>query len=334
MNGPGVKFLFAILLLLLGSAVGAAAHRAPTLTKLELRRMPQSLATRRVLDQVADLLSDRSSFPPIARQERVFDLLRIVAPDSSLVKQQSLYAIDEGDVRQALDRIAATAVFAPSVTPTRHPRYPLSVYTLTVPYHASPYAGLCSAATFRVWFDAAGKGRGVATPMRASNIDTYPRYQLLDERGAAVARKATAAERAKAEGDCAKLNSQDDYDTSFGAPDDRAAIEATWLSRAVIAAAGTHPLPFALDCRKVEKARCAARIAHLRPDKHWIHSCETAEDNTRQCTVNTNCMENSECSVDRTDGFELKITADPQHVLKVVASETVTVVVVDARIED
>lgn len=334
MNWAGVKFLFAILLLLLGSAVCAAAHQTPALTKLELRRMPQRLATRRVLDQVADLLSDRSGFPPVARQERVFDIFRIVAPDSSLVKLQSLYAVDEGDVRQALDRLAATAVFEPTVTPTRHPRYPLSVYTLTVPYHASPYAGLCAAATFRVWFDVAGKGLGAATPMRAGNLDAYPRYQLLDERGASVARTTTPAERAKAESDCAKLNSQDDYETYFGAPDDRAAIEGTWLTRAVIAAAGTDPLPFVLDCGKVEKVRCAARIAHLQLDKHWIRSCENAADNTRQCTVATHCIDKSECIGHRSDGFELKITADPQRILKVVAGETATVVIVDARLED
>ena len=130
------------------------------------------------------------------------------------------------------------------------------------------------------------------------------------------------------------LNSQNDYETYFGAPDDRAGIEGTWLARAVIAAAGTDPLPFALDCGKVEKARCAARVAHLRLDKHWIRSCETTAGNTRQCTVGTDCIAKSECIGDRSDGFELKITADPQHVLKVVAGETMTVVIVDARLED
>jgi hypothetical protein len=331
MNGAGAKFLVAILLLLSGSAAGAAAHRAPAVTKLELRRLPQPLATRRVLDQVADLLSRRSSLPDEKRQAIIFDLFRMVEADSPPATPGSLYGAGDGDVRQALNRLAAMTVFENDVTPIRHPRNPLSWYMLVMPYRASPYAGLCMAARFAVTFEPESGDRGAATPVRARNVERRIRYQLLDGRGAPVARKATASERAQAERDCAKFDPDSAEDHNFGAPNDRAAIEGAWLRRAVIAAAaGSGPLPFTLDCGTLEKAKCAARIAQLSPGEDWVEDCEPSTGSAHHCILQAD-------DADGLHGMRMTITvdaADPQRILRVEAHETELVIFVDGRATD
>ena len=293
---------------------GCALPHAGAITKLEVRSLPERDATAHILDHAADLLSRRSRLSEERRQEILMKLFKTVADDSSLVTRQTVSDAGDGDIRAALDRLAASSNFEPDPMASPNPRFSLHEYTLATGYRASPYAGLCVAGDFTVMFEPLGGERGPATPVRGSDILSGFFYHLLDPRATPRAVRATLATRAQADTACAALDRRNDA-AEFSARDDVEAIEGTWLARAAIAGAGKNPLPFKLDCSGEDRAKCAAEIAQLPQVGIGIDSCETPAGGVRRCFI-------------QAPGMAVTITAsagDPLRVLNVDASQTVVI---------
>ena len=249
----GLRFLLLGWVLALGAPESVLAwDRVPTISKSVVRRLPQHAATHRVLALVAASLSrDQGGKPHLSAGERqaiLLGLFRTIAEDSTLVTPQFLYAVDDGDVRQAPDRLEKMTVFSPDPMARSHPRFPLHEYTLATGYRATAFAGVCVARDVTVLFEPIGKGEGPSAPVRASGVDINSYYHLLIPPSGPVERKSTAEQRAATARGCAKLDFGSDGEF-LSARNDLDAIEGAWQTRTVIEAARSGNPPFELVSR-------------------------------------------------------------------------------------
>jgi hypothetical protein len=264
----------------LAMAVSPAALGSPKadpVSKLEVRYLPQRLATQRILRQVGDLLRPGSPLREDNRRAAVLNLLGVVAEDPDTVTPRMAAAADGDTIDDALDRLAELAVFVPDPAAGRHPHYPLHEYTLERPYRATAYAGLCVVDDVTALFDPVGGIEGAATAVRAADIDIRHYYHRLAPIPAArVPAKASAVDRAATARDCAKLVFESDGDRFFSAANAADAAQGLWLADAIQAAArgGGTAFPFACPAKDL----CLKRLSDPREALVSVQHCPPPAD--------------------------------------------------------
>ena len=257
-----------------------AGPKAEPISKLEVRALPQRLATQIVLRQVADLLRPDSRLTPDDRHETLAEILRIVADDPDTVTAQAVADADEGAIDAALARLAGLTVFTPDPAAGPHPRNSLREYTLERPYRATAYAGLCVVDDVTVMFGPTGTVEGAATAVRASDVDIRHYYhRLLPPPAPQAPGKARDAATAR---DCAKLDFHGDH-RFFAAANAADAVQGLWLADAVQAAARGGGTAFPVTCP--QKDACLPRLADPREGLVGASGCAPAAAGGQVCTV-------------------------------------------------
>jgi hypothetical protein len=251
-------------------AASTAWADALSITKIQSRSMLPRAVAERVVNQLADLAAAQSASGGQSVVEKELMDLPIFA---------------NGDPAGRFDRLAKALVLIPYSFATRHPVSPLSKLYFELKPYATGVPALCATRGVTVEFEPVGSDAGAHTRVKASAVSvTNQGYRFLQPPASPTPPPLTDPERMHLNADCATIDPVKAY--FIDAPDERQAIAAVWLARAVDAhLAGGRPA-FGIGCGESD---CALHIRNFRDVLDSL--------NAESCAISSGDVDRATCEV-------------------------------------